>query len=236
MEFESVAEELYTLHPAEFTAARDAYAARAREAGDRGLTARIRHLRRPSRAAWAANLLVHRQPDEVHGLLDLGKQLREAHQTLDTEQLRQLGRQQHLVTASMARQAQELAREAGQSISDSVLWEVEATLHAAVADADAASRLATGRLTKALTHRPTSPRPPRSAGSPALHHHPPEPPLTRPKTPPGALGAERWRQRAQRRTRASPPRRHAVPICARPKRPSEPRKPNATSARSRWPP
>ncbi len=231
MEFESVAEELYTLRPAEFIAARDAYAAQAQEAGDRGLTARIRHLRRPSRAAWAANLLVHRQPDEVHQLLELGKQLREAHRTLDTEHLQQLGRQQHLVTASMARQAKELAREAGQNISDSVLWEVEATLHAAVADADAAGRLATGLLTRALT--PPTDLPAAPAGS--SKSGAPEPPTRTPahhaEARP-ATGTESWRQRAQRRTRASPPHRHAVPICARPKRRGKRRKPNATSAGS----
>lgn len=171
MEFESVAEELYTLRPAEFIAARDAYAAQAQEAGDRNLTARIRRLRRPSLAAWAANLLVHRQPDEVHQLLEVGKQLREAHRTLDTEHLQQLGRQQHLVTASMARQAKELAREAGQNISDSVLWEVEATLHAAVADADAAGRLATGLLTRALT--PPTDLPAAPAGSSKSGAEPP---------------------------------------------------------------
>ncbi len=41
-------------------------------------------------SAWASNLLVREQPDEVQRLVHLGEALRQAHQDLDGEQLREL--------------------------------------------------------------------------------------------------------------------------------------------------
>ncbi|MFF3862653.1 hypothetical protein [Streptomyces sp. NPDC002209] len=54
MDVESVALELYGLRPSEFAAARDAYVAKAREAGDKQLAAAIGALRKPTLAAVTA--------------------------------------------------------------------------------------------------------------------------------------------------------------------------------------
>ncbi|MFI9297575.1 hypothetical protein [Streptomyces gardneri] len=70
----------------------------------------------------------------------LGETLREAHRTLDAEQLRTASRQQHQLVAALARTAAVLAREAGQSVSDTVLHEIEQTLHGVLADPDVADR------------------------------------------------------------------------------------------------
>ncbi|MFI6493997.1 hypothetical protein [Streptomyces sp. NPDC050564] len=148
MDLDAVADELYGLAPEDFTATRDARAAAARSAGDRPLAEKIRKLRRPSSSAWAANLLVRERPDEIQPLLQLGQALRQAHDDLDGEQLRELSRRQHLLINALSRQAGQLAKEAGHPISDGVQREVESILHAVLADPSAAQEWAAGRLVK----------------------------------------------------------------------------------------
>ncbi|MFE5946047.1 hypothetical protein [Streptomyces sp. NPDC056480] len=149
MDVEEVAEELYGLRPAEFVAARDTYVARARAAKDARAAKAIAALRRPSLAAWAANRLALQRQPEAQQFLALGETLREAHRTLDAEQLRAAsGQRQQLVTA-LARTAATLAGEAGLSVSDTVLHEIEQTLHGVLADRDVAELWSRGRLVKA---------------------------------------------------------------------------------------
>ncbi|MFF9817473.1 hypothetical protein [Streptomyces sp. NPDC014006] len=150
MDLDTVADELYVLRPEEFTAARNTRAAAARTAGDRALADRIARLRRPSLSAWAANLLVRERPDAVAPLLELGEGLRQAHRELDGGQLRELTRRQHSLVGALARQARQLTADAGHPIGDGAQREVEATLHAVLADPDAAREWATGHLVKAL--------------------------------------------------------------------------------------
>ncbi|MFJ5265129.1 hypothetical protein ACIQAC_32165 [Streptomyces sp. NPDC088387] len=150
MDFDTVADELYGLRPEEFTAARDAHAAAARKAGDRDLAQRIAGLRRPSRSAWAGNLLVRRSPEEVEALLRLGESLRRAYQDLDRERLRELTGGRRALVGALSRQAGQFAAEQGHPISETARQEVEATLRAVLADARAAEEWSVGRLTKPL--------------------------------------------------------------------------------------
>ncbi|CAL9606531.1 hypothetical protein [Streptomyces sp. enrichment culture] len=151
MDVDSVADELYGLRPAEFTALRERRAAEARTAGDREAADRIRALRRPTLAAWASNLLVRARPDEARALVALGDGLRQAHRDLDGARLRELGRQQHVLVAALAREAQRLTAEAGEKVGEAARAQVEATLHAALADPDSAEEWVAGRLAKALS-------------------------------------------------------------------------------------
>lgn len=148
MDVEQVAEELYGLRPEEFTAARDAYVAEARKAKDTATARAIAALRRPALAAWAANLLARRRREEAQQFLALGETLRRAHRTLDAEQLRTAGRQQHQLVTELARTAAGLAREAGQPVSETVLHEIEQTLHGVLAHPEVAELWAKGRLVK----------------------------------------------------------------------------------------
>ncbi|WP_432020896.1 hypothetical protein [Streptomyces sp. 1222.5] len=150
MDLDAVADELYALRPEEFVAARDRRALDARRSGEQGLAAEIGALRRPSLAAWVSNLLVRREPDEVPPLLALGEELRRAHRELDGPRLRRLARRQNEVIGALARQARRLAGQAGHPVGEGVQREVEETLHAALADADAAREWAAGRLVKPL--------------------------------------------------------------------------------------
>ncbi|MEV5176828.1 hypothetical protein AB0L10_38435 [Streptomyces flaveolus] len=73
------------------------------------------------------------QPDEAERLLQLGEALRQAHQDLDGEQLRELSAQQHQLTFALARQASHLTARTGQRISEDARQEVQDTLHAVLA-------------------------------------------------------------------------------------------------------
>ncbi|MEV5012277.1 hypothetical protein AB0K74_23460 [Streptomyces sp. NPDC056159] len=191
MDWDAVVDELYGLPPGDFTAARDERAKAARAAGDRELASRIRRLRRPTLAAWAGNLLVRERPDEVERLLELGAALRQAHQDLDGGQLRELSARQHRLTSALARQAGRLAARAGQRIGDDTRQEVQDTLHAVLADPEAAEQWAEGRLTKPLSA---------PVGFPALLSVTEAAPATRRTRPAGEvadLDAARVRRREQ---------------------------------------
>jgi hypothetical protein len=147
---DAVADELYGLVPAAFTAARDSRAADARRAGHRDLAAAIKKLRRPTAGAWLANLLVRERRQAVTDLLDLGAVMREAQSQLDGDELRRLSRQRQQVVAELAREARRLARDAGEPVGDDAGRELVTTLEAALADATASESLRSGRLAKAL--------------------------------------------------------------------------------------
>lgn len=150
MDFESVADELYALPRDEFTAARNAAAKQAREQGHRALAEQIGALRRPSTAAWVANLLAREQPGEIRALVELGDGLREAQHRLQGEELRRLSTQRHQLVHGLVQQAQALARAAGHPASEAVSRELSNTFTAAVNSSVAAQALAGGRLTSAL--------------------------------------------------------------------------------------
>ncbi|MGW2305071.1 hypothetical protein [Streptomyces sp. NPDC001809] len=149
MDVEEVADELYGLRPAEFVAARDTYVARARAAKDARAAKAVAALRRPSIAAWAANRLARQRQREAQQFLALGTTLREAHRTLDAEQLRAASAQRQELISALARTAAALAGEAGLSVSDTVQHEIEQTLHGVLADRDVAEQWVRGRLVRA---------------------------------------------------------------------------------------
>ncbi|MGI5532547.1 hypothetical protein ACQEVX_35800 [Streptomyces syringium] len=205
MDLESVTEELYGLHPQDFTAARSQQVAAARTAGDRALARQIQTLRRPTLAAWASNLLVRTRPDEVTSLLALGEGLRQAHRDLDGGQLRELSRQQHVVVSALASQARKLAAEAGHPVSEEVQREVAETLHAALADPQAAQEWAAGRLPKPLA-APVGFTP--AAWSPSPSPSPGPSARDRPDTEKGG-GAREREQEVERQRRLAEARKEA---------------------------
>ncbi|MBT3150227.1 hypothetical protein HTV45_04875 [Streptomyces sp. CHD11] len=148
---EGVLDELYAVPPSEFVARREERAASARTAGRADDARRIHAARRPTHAAWAANLLRRSRPDEAERFLELGRALREAHATLDPDGLRELSAQRRRIVSELSRQAAGLAREAGHPLSDTVQRDVETTLRAVLADPQAADLWATGRTESTLT-------------------------------------------------------------------------------------
>ena len=143
---DSIADELYGLPPEEFTSARNNRAKDLRM-DDAALATRIQALRKPSAAAWLANLLVRDRAAEVEEALTLGARLREAQDGLDRVELASLAKQRRALVTALARSGAELA---GKAVTAAVTEELAQTLQAAMTDAAAAEALRTGRLMRSL--------------------------------------------------------------------------------------
>ena len=141
MDLERVTDELYGAPPERFTARRDELARQAAAEGDKALAASVRALRRPTAAAWVVNHLVRQDLEAVEALVALGERMREAQSTLSGAQMRALSRERQSVLRDLVRHAAALA---GGSVSASVTSEVEQTLRAVIADADASAACGPG--------------------------------------------------------------------------------------------
>ncbi|WP_159007359.1 hypothetical protein [Streptomyces sp. NRRL S-813] len=124
-------------------------------AGNAVLAAQIAALKRPTLSAWASNLLVHSEPQQVARMLRLGERLRQPHRNLNRAQLRRMSRQRSTLVDALSQQARSLAAEAGHPIGQAAQRKVEQTLQSALADPSASEQWASGRLVKALAP-PTS--------------------------------------------------------------------------------
>jgi hypothetical protein len=144
-------DELYGLPLGQFIAARTKRAKQARSDGDGDAAAVIAKLPKPNVVAWLANQLARRDPGELRPLLELGESLRRATADLDAARLGQLSRQQRQLLSTLTGRARELAAEAGQAVSDSTARGLEETLHAALADEEAAQELVRGQLAVGLS-------------------------------------------------------------------------------------
>lgn len=142
-------EQLYLLPPEEFTAARDDAAKAAKADGDAAGAKQLKALRRPSVAAWLVNLLVAEQPELVEQLLALGPALAEAQAAGQGDELRALGAQRRQLVDAVVAQAVGLG---GRPTTAAVRDEVATTLETALADAEAAGAVRSGRLVRALSY------------------------------------------------------------------------------------
>jgi len=138
-------DELYGVRPEQFTALRTALAKQAKRRGEASMAKEISAARRPTMAAWIVNKLALESDDARSSLAGLGDRLRTAHAELDGERIRALSGQQRLLVEELAREAFRLAGVVDPTAA--LRDDVAATLQAAIADPDVASRL--GRLAKA---------------------------------------------------------------------------------------
>ncbi|MDT5284397.1 MAG: hypothetical protein QOJ20_5592 [Mycobacterium sp.] len=138
-------DELYEVKPEEFTALRTKLAAAAKQRGDVDTAKQISAARKPTTAAWVANRLALRDQNTRTRLAGLGERLKDAHAAMDGEAIRALSAEQRRLVDDVARAAFEEAELADPTAA--LRDDVTATLQAAIADPDVASRL--GRLTKA---------------------------------------------------------------------------------------
>ncbi len=143
-----IADRLYAGSADAFTEARNTAA---REVGDKSLAAQIKKLKKPSVAAWAINVLVRRESEQIDSVLQLAESLRAAAEALDGNELRALTRQRRQLTTALASSAKSLAREAGVRLTDPVVEQVEGMLNAAMLDPVAAQAVRTGRVLTAFT-------------------------------------------------------------------------------------
>lgn len=147
-------DQLYTAHPDGFVAARNEAAAAARSSGDTEAAREIARLRKPTVAAWLVNLLALRRPELMAELVELAEALRRAQRELRGEQLRRLATRRRELVGTLVAQARTLAGQAGvgRTPGKLPLADVEATLHAALADEEVARQVRSGRLVRPVTY------------------------------------------------------------------------------------
>lgn len=184
---DAVADQLYGLHPDAFVPARDDAVAEARQAGDRDLAKAIARLRRPTRAAWLANLLARERAEQLEGLLALADDLAAAQRTLDGGALRALSAQRSRLVAAMAREGGRLAAHAGDSATESVVRDLSGILDAALADPAVADEVRSGRLTRTVSYSGFGPGP---GSAPLDRPRPPSATPTRRGAEANGAGAE----------------------------------------------
>lgn len=143
----ALAERLYGLPLADFTPSRDELVKRHRGTP---LAARLKALRKPSTAAWVVDLLVRHETDQVEQVLAVGAALREAQESMSADDLRTLTKQRRQLTAAVTTTARGLARSRGLKVTAAVADQVEATLTAAMVDAECARAVRSGLLVSGL--------------------------------------------------------------------------------------
>ncbi len=152
-----VADQLYAGPQATFTAARDAAAkscadsAASSDGAAKELAKQVKALRKPTVAAWAVNLLVRREAEQIDQVLGMAAQLRTAAADLDGPELRALTRQRRQLTTALASAARLLAREFDVRLTEAVVDQVEGVLNAAMLDPVAAEVVRTGLLVAPFT-------------------------------------------------------------------------------------
>lgn len=147
MDLDAIAQELYTAPRGDFVGRRAERAAEAKAAGDKELSAEIKKLRKPSTAAWLLNQVA----GDAAPLLDVGAQLRQAHEALDGRALRELSSRRREVVDDVLGRVRSVAAAQGMTPGAAVFEQVRATLDAAVNDADVGHAVASGRMAKAAT-------------------------------------------------------------------------------------
>ena len=140
-----IAHELYALPPGEFTAARNASAAAAK---DRETADAVRSLRKPAAAAWVVNLLAREESERLEALFELGAGLRAAQESGDRAEFTALGRERRTATNELVEAGGKLASERQQPVGRAVLDLVAETLQAATIDPAAADAVRAGVLIK----------------------------------------------------------------------------------------
>lgn len=150
--FELATQELYALHPDQFAAARDEQAKQAKAGGDAALARELAKLRRPTLSAFLVNLLWRDQRPVLEQLLQVAEGLTQAQAQASGSALRELMAVRRELEAALLRRSRALAAEAGVTVSAAMEREVQDTLAAALANAEVAAELRTGRMVKPASY------------------------------------------------------------------------------------
>jgi hypothetical protein len=145
-------DDLYAASLDDFTAERDALAAKLRADGDREAADEVKRLRKPSVPAWAVNQVARRSAKRMAALIKAGEALQEAQRSLagrgGRERLREAQSRERELVRDLTRDAEAALSDAGRSMSAAVQEQVEQTLHAAALDPELGEQVAAGRLEK----------------------------------------------------------------------------------------
>lgn len=140
---------LFKLPAAEFTAARNALAARLKKAGDRDGAERVKALAKPSISAWAVNQLYWKHGEAFKELIAAGERFGAAHTRQlagKSADLRELLAARREAIEGLARQAAALLSEAGHNPAPDTMRRITTTLealstHSSLPDAPPLGRL-----------------------------------------------------------------------------------------------
>lgn len=138
-------DDLYTLDPDEFVAARDALVRDLKKRGDTAEAARVATLRRPTVAAWAVNVTAREHPREVEALLASGNRLRAAQEKAlrgDAGVLREATNDRRAAVATVAALVAGVLGDRASAQAGAV----SATLEAATVDEEVAALVREGKL------------------------------------------------------------------------------------------
>jgi hypothetical protein len=149
---DEIADELYTVRPDAFAAARDEQVRKVRAEGNTALAKELGKLRRPTISAWLINLLWRDQREVLEQLFELADSLTRAQTEAAGEELRQLMTVRRQLELTLIRRAHTLADEAGVKVTDIVEREAQETLAAALAQPEVADEVRTGRLVKPASY------------------------------------------------------------------------------------
>lgn len=152
MDFDEAADALYAAPSADFISKRNELAKQLKADGDQLGSTRLKALRKPTVAAWLANLLARELPDDIDDLLALGDEFRQATADLDGEKLRELTPRRHKLLDQLAKSAAGLAEREGQKVSADVGQKLRETLDAGLVDPAAGEAVREARLSSALRH------------------------------------------------------------------------------------
>jgi hypothetical protein len=147
---------LYALPLADFTAERNALAARLRKAGKRQEAAEVQGLRKPAASTWAINQLLGREADKIEALLAAGERARTAQrQSLagrasGTAALREALQEVRSLLEELRGRAAAFLSEAGHAAGTAVVDRLASTLQALAFDRAAAAAVERGWLTEDL--------------------------------------------------------------------------------------
>jgi hypothetical protein len=228
---------LYALPLADFTAGRNALAARLRKAGKRQEAAEVQGLRKPAASTWAINQLLGREADKIEALLAAGERARTAQrQSLagrasGTAALRAALQEVRSLLEELRSRAAAFLSEAGHAAGTAVVDRLASTLQALAFDRAAAAAVERGWLAGDLEPpgfevlaglqlaAGSAPRPPRPPMPPATG--PARAPERRPAhsrpsrlPPPQPAGRAPGSSRAQARTADSSRLRERAEILA----------------------
>ncbi|HVT19454.1 MAG TPA: hypothetical protein VHQ90_25155 [Thermoanaerobaculia bacterium] len=147
---------LYALPLTDFTAERNALAARLRKAGKRKEAAEVQGLRKPAASTWAINQLLSREADKIEALLAAGERARTAQRqslagrATGTGALREALQEVRSLHEELRGRAVAFLSEAGHAAGTAVVDRLTSTLQALAFDRAAAAAVERGWLTDDL--------------------------------------------------------------------------------------
>lgn len=148
-DIESDVDALFQLPPSEFTAARNALAARLKKEGRAEEAAAVKALARPPMSAWTVNQLPRRHRKALEALLDAGERFRAAQAAQlagKPGDLRRLLDERRQALTEVTARAHEILRESGHAVSPDISRRIATTLEALAAYGRAPGAPAAGRL------------------------------------------------------------------------------------------